>query len=157
MKKGFTLIELLVVVLIIGILAAVALPQYHKAVGKARVAELKTILPTLLSAIRVAHLETGEIPPSLDDLAVELPQENWDINYDECLSENGRWGCAINFFGKGKMTDYNLRYCDKEYMSISLGVESPFAWFCTHHEDPTLCKNLGFTKYSEAFDMYTEP
>ena len=59
-KKAFTLIELLVVVLIIGILAAIALPKYEKAVERSRVTEARLLLNTLYKNIQLCKLEKGE-------------------------------------------------------------------------------------------------
>ena len=72
-KKAFTLIELLVVVLIIGILSAIALPQYQKAVIKARATELQTLVRSLATAQAAYFMANGEYADNLDNLDISFP------------------------------------------------------------------------------------
>jgi len=77
MKKraGFTLIELLVVVLIIGILSAVALPQYEKAVEKSRAAEAMALVKAVGQANLVYYMANGKYTSDLRDLDLDIPGE----------------------------------------------------------------------------------
>ena len=77
MKNGFTLIELLVVVLIIGILAAIALPMYHDAVYKSRWAQGFQLGKSVQGALQRWILQNGNITPTnkptWQDLDITLP------------------------------------------------------------------------------------
>ena len=74
-KNGFTLLELLVVVLIIGILAAIALPQYRMAVAKSKYNSIKEITDSIAKSVERYYLTNNTPPENLSVLDIDLPGE----------------------------------------------------------------------------------
>ena len=94
---GFTLIELLVVVLIIGILAAVALPQYTLAVNKTRFASLRSTAMSLVKASEAYFLANNEWATDFDSLALDLPAGMTvsSVNGGTCGVNNDMYCCIV--------------------------------------------------------------
>ncbi len=96
--RGFTLIELLVVVLIIGILATVALPQYNKAVYKARATKLAAMVDAYQKAIDLYVLEYGyENAIFLGEGYEDFPKKELIIDFSETEAQN-----LVNYY-KGEV------------------------------------------------------
>jgi general secretion pathway protein G len=79
-KSGFTLVEILIVVIILGILAAIVIPQFTNASQDARKSSLVSQLQTLRSQIQLYRLQHGEALPNLiggDDTTTPPTVTNW--------------------------------------------------------------------------------
>ena len=123
-NKAFTLIELLVVVLIIGILAAVALPQYRKAVDRARLQEALIQGRALLEAQQLYLTTNGNITTDLDNLDITMPVSSWTCSGGTCSSSttSGASFEVSNYYGNNHLTLFCRAHNEyAQQLCVSLG------------------------------------
>jgi len=100
-KKGFTLVEIMVVVVIIGLLAAIAIPAFTKARENSQNARLANDFRTYSGAIETFSLETGQFPEDSDTgsipagMAIYIKTSDWN----EGPSIGGDWDVEYNSYG----------------------------------------------------------
>lgn len=137
MKKGFTLIELLVVVLIIGILAAVAWPNYQVAVERARITKALPLLRSIRDAQMRYQMATGKETASLDALDISIPYTKKEmVGTDDYQYEGTPIGLmrvvpraifytthyvVLDYYGRNSTADAVIGICYPRTDSGSLG------------------------------------
>lgn len=142
-KEGFTLIELLVVVLIIGVLAAMALPQYRVAVGMSRASTMYAFMRAVDQAQRAFYMANNRYATTFDSLSVGIPP-GFTKTINESTISKGNTRCYI-MTGHGNQS-VSIK-CDVNPLGVTLEkyhLNSYYICWADKNEELAnqICRNL---------------
>ena len=111
LEKGFTLVELMIVIVIVGVLSAIALPNFLSQTDKAKATEAKTNIAAILKQSQAEYLEAGTAPPAtIAGVKFGAPADGVQkFDYD------GAWDGTNNVYtvtASGNGTDDNIVAAD---------------------------------------------
>ncbi len=160
-NKAFTLIELLVVVLIIGILASVALPQYEKSVMKSRYSSLMALTDALAQAEETYYMANGEYTQDFEALAVEPSGCTLSEDKNACTYP---WGSCVLHVAESRVACINAQTLSNGYARYfkhgNHGNWDRTCWAISSNDNDKyndLCKRVGATTRLLGSSMATCP